>query len=1030
MADYEDRLSVALPEELRAQFAEAERRLWRVETTVAVCSIIGGLMVSFLGFFVSERLWDTPIWLRWTLWLAGLLVAAVSAGIWARRWVWQRRDLRALANLVQKKYRRLGDRLLGIVELSNEKEHNANFSPALYHAAIFQVAEEAKGFDFAQSVNAGSAKRTAGFAIVAAVCLAAIFLVLPRPGWNAFTRWAVPMANIPRYTLVSIEGLPTELIVPHGEAFSIAAKVQYRSFWKPSHAFGLWPRQPSVETTVHDGTAQLQIPGKVENGVLEVRVGDAKAQVRIAPTHRPSLQELAAQIQLPDYLHYPNQDELLQNGSLLAVEGSKVSLHGKISRDLNSATIQRGTDKPAPMTVSGDSFSTSQTEPEGAADFTILWKDKLGLTNASPLHVTVQTQPDAPPVPEIDDIPADISVLDSDVINIKVKARDDFGVRDVGLDWEMTADSPVTGSPVATTEVKYQMSSPQMKEGERTFKWSPRIYRIPADSTVELTAFARDFFPNRERARTGVYHIRVLSPEEHAEMLRKQLEATMAQVEEVSRLQEKIVANLADLKDADKMPAAEKANRLSQSKDDQKQNAANLDQLAKQGEESLQEALKNPLFKEDAVKKWSQSMQQLQKLAQQKMPAAAGAMQKAQENSGSKPEEMADAEQKAEDVLKDLEKMQTKANEHMDDLQAMTLAQRLRKVGGVEKDIAGQIFDTASNTVGLLPRQLPPKMKALEGGLVRGQSGAQKQSTTLQTELNRFFERTQKPAYGQVSKEMKDAHTGDELDRVGGLINNNIGLEASADLGKWATRFQDWAEKLEPKSSGGSGSGSGSGKDGADLTEQLIALLRMRENESNLRDETTLLDQDRGTPDSYQQRASSLSGTQDKLASGLEDIHDKVPIAQLDQAFSDVSTAMKQTSTLLQTPETGKPADDAEIKTIDSLSDLINLINEQAQKGKPKSSPGSPSSAEEMQFLMQMAQKANKGKAFAAKPNQGNTSPGGSNSRVGGANIGDASGHAADERSVKQSAGAIQNAPAEFRDALENYYHGLEKGKQ
>ncbi len=1026
MADYEDKLSVALPEELRLQFVEVERRLWRVETTVAICSVAGGLMVSFLGLFISDRFWDTPSWLRWTLWFAGLILALVSAGIWARRWVWQRRDLRSLANLVQKKYRRLGDRLLGIVELSNEKEHNANFSPALYHAAIFQVAEEAKGFDFAQSVNAGSAKRTAGFAIIAAVCLAAIFLVLPRPGWNAFARWAAPMASIPRYTLVTIDGLPGELIVPHGEAFSIAAKVQYRSFWKPSHAFGLWPRQPSVETTVRDGTAQLQIPGKVENGVLEVRVGDAKAQIRIAPTHRPSLQELAAQIQLPDYLHYPSQNELLQNGTLLAVEGSKVSLRGKISRDLNSATIQRGDGKPAPLAVSGDSFSTTQTEPEGAADFTILWKDKLGLTNASPLRVTMQTQPDAPPVPEIDDIPTDVAVLDSDVLNIKVKARDDFGVRDVGLNWEMTADSPVTGSPVATTEVKFQMSTPQMKEAERTFKWSPRIYRIPADSTVELTAFARYFFPNRERARTAVYHIRVLSPEEHAEMLRKQLEATMAQVEEVSRLQEKIVANLEEIKEAEKMPAAEKATRLSQSKEDQKQNAANLDQLAKQGEETLQEALKNPLFKEDAVKKWSQSMQQLQKLAQQKMPAAASAMQKAQESSGGKPEEMAEAEEKAEDVLKDLEKMQNKANEHMDDLQAMTLAQRLRKVGGAEKDIAGQIFDTASNTVGLLPRQLSPKMKALEGGLVRGQSSAQKQSTTLQTELNRFFERTQKPAYGQVSKEMKDAHTGDELDRVGGLINNNIGLEASADLGKWSTRFQDWAEKLEPKSSG---SGSGSGQ-GTDLTEQLIALLRMRENESNLRDETTLLDQDRGTPDSYQQRASSLSGTQDKLASDLEGIHDKVPISQLDQAFSDVSSAMKQTSTLLQTPETGKPADDAEIKTIDSLSDLINLINEQGQKGKPKSSPGSSSSAEEMQFLMQMAQKANKGKAFAAKPNRGNTSPCGSSSRVGGANMGDASVRAADERSVKQAAGAIPNAPAEFRDALENYYHGLEKGKQ
>src|ERR1700733_5031831 len=123
MAEYDDKLSVALPEALRLQFAQVERRLWRVESTVAFCCVAGGLMVSFLALFVSDRFWDTPGWLRLTLWLGGLAAAAVAGTVWAQRWVWRRRDLRALANLVQKKYRRLGDRLLGIVELANEQHH-------------------------------------------------------------------------------------------------------------------------------------------------------------------------------------------------------------------------------------------------------------------------------------------------------------------------------------------------------------------------------------------------------------------------------------------------------------------------------------------------------------------------------------------------------------------------------------------------------------------------------------------------------------------------------------------------------------------------------------------------------------------------------------------------------------------------------------------------------------------------------------------------------------------------------------------
>ncbi|MDB6059504.1 MAG: hypothetical protein JWO95_3348, partial [Verrucomicrobiales bacterium] len=123
---------VTLPEQLRLQFASVERRLWRVETAVAVCSVVAALVVSWLALFVSDRVWATPVWLRATLLAAGLAASAIAVLRWMDRWVWHKRDQRELAMLVQKKYRKLGDRLLGIVELAGEHEHSANFSPALY----------------------------------------------------------------------------------------------------------------------------------------------------------------------------------------------------------------------------------------------------------------------------------------------------------------------------------------------------------------------------------------------------------------------------------------------------------------------------------------------------------------------------------------------------------------------------------------------------------------------------------------------------------------------------------------------------------------------------------------------------------------------------------------------------------------------------------------------------------------------------------------------------------------------------------
>ncbi|HEY3915929.1 MAG TPA: hypothetical protein VGN61_15685, partial [Verrucomicrobiae bacterium] len=645
------------------------------------------------------------------------------------------------------------------------------------------------------------------------------------------------------------------------------------------------------------------------------------------------------------------------------------------------------------------------------------------------------------------ELPREMAVLASDVLHVPMQVKDDFGVRDFGLMWDMTADSPRTD--VATTEIKSVAASPHVTSLQKDFLWSPSLFRIPADSTVELQGYARDYYPERERTMTPIYRVHVLSPEQHAELVREQLEAVMEQVEDVTRLQEKIVASMSEVKDAQKMPESEKSARLGQAKADQLENADRLNELSKQGERAVREAMKNPVFNEETIRKWSQSMQQWRDLSADKMQDAAKSMQAAQQasqqnnqqnnqqgsqkNGQQQSQEMADATQKAEDILKQLEQMESKANQHMDDLQALTLSERLRKVGSEEKDISGLLVNAAPETIGMLPHDLPEKYKVFENDLTRNQSGAQKETATLQGEISRFFERTQKPTYGEVSQEMKSTRAVDELDRVGGLIGGNIGIEASENLGQWSDRFQKWSEKLEPKSSKGDGQGSGSGSSSKkdDLTEQLIALLRLRESEMNLRDQTSILDQDKGRADTYTKRATALSQQQDKLDGTLDSIHQKTTIKQLDSSFAQTANSMKKVGELLSQPETGKPADDAEVTSIENLSDLVNLINEQAQRpnSQKSQSQSESKSDEEMQFLLQMMRNSANAKAMAAKPATGLNQNGGTTDRRGHALSGDATGNGPGSRNVQKAGGAIHDAPAEFRDALENYYHGIEQAR-
>jgi hypothetical protein len=198
-----------------------------------------------------------------------------------------------------------------------------------------------------------------------------------------------------------------------------------------------------------------------------------------------------------------------------------------------------------------------------------------------------------------------------------------------------------------------------------------------------------------------------------------------------------------------------------------------------------------------------------------------------------------------------------------------------------------------------------------------------------------------------------------------------------------------------------------------------------------LRDQTSLLDQDKAPMDTYAKRATALSDNQKKFAGDLDGIHSKTPLKPLDTAFSQAADAMNGVATILAKPQTGKPADDAEMNTIATLSDLINLINEQAQhpNSQPSQSPGNDKSDEEMQFLLQMMRDSANAKAMSAKPATGFNRAGGTTDRAGGQQGGKASGKGADARDVRKAGGVLEEPPAEFRDALENYYHGIDKSR-
>ena len=122
---------VDLPKNLRRKLASLERKLFVVDLAIALSGIIAGLVISWMLLYFSDRFWATPFPLRLAFTLAGIGVATFFVWPWVSHWIFNRRDSRVLAAIVQQRHRKLGDRLVSAVELADLEQRPEDVSETL-----------------------------------------------------------------------------------------------------------------------------------------------------------------------------------------------------------------------------------------------------------------------------------------------------------------------------------------------------------------------------------------------------------------------------------------------------------------------------------------------------------------------------------------------------------------------------------------------------------------------------------------------------------------------------------------------------------------------------------------------------------------------------------------------------------------------------------------------------------------------------------------------------------------------------------
>jgi len=1020
-------LPEGLQQRLRA-FARADR--WaEFQTAWAACWI--ALAASVVTLLIVDRVMETPIGLRCAISLAGWAAAALRPLRWLYRWVWARPDWRKLAQRLQTQLPEIGDRLLGAVELAWAPSESVG-SVALRRAAIAQVAREMESVDFLRAV-AHRPRRIAtawalGFAVLGWVGVWAA----PDLVRNAIQRWWNPVRPVPRWTFVRLERWPDELILPVGEPFELECRVMSRVPWLAGRAslrvvpIRAWVGMRWVQPIGSDGRVRCRIPGITEPSWLTLRVGDAIARARLRPEQRPALVRLEALVQPPAWLGVPAYTSKIESGWLRVPEDSEVTVMGHVARPLKYATAL-GPGR-VPLEVEGSAFRTpvfravrSSTTHAGGSELwlpsslLISWQDHFGLTPLQPTRIVTEVQPDAPPSLRLEGVTDAVALLEDDIVPLVVRVADDFGVRQVWLNWSVSSQA---GEHSGSGRKVLADGAQNLRQVTVAAKLSPTVLRWPAESVVELQAAALDHRPDRVPSTSSVVRLWIISRARHLQLLEEAARALDARLEELRRAEESRLVQTESLRSnvfaqADAEAVAQKTQDLASSEQAGAQNAR---RLAEEWERLATEALRNRDVPADTVQNWMSMAGRLDRVASDMMSRAAVHLQSsaAERSAGPREAQLALAAERQRAAVEELSRTHAQSQDMLNDLGARTLARRLAELARQEEQLGQRLAAELPKVAGVPASRLAGPIRSQIQAAARRHRDLRKEMGAVRDDLAALAQRTGSDVLRAIRNEMSQPDVVETMASVEELLGVNHAVRAVEQTMHLSHQIAEWARRLEPAESASRGGGGGGGGSDSMPTEVLLGLLRARVQQEALREATRELELDRHASD-YTDRALALARRQLDIADGLRPLADRAP-GSLAGVIRDVDHTMLVSAAELREPDTGAEAIGIQTEIIETLAAAV-------ESGARQGSSAGALSAEAMRELARLVEQLGRALGRAG----GGSRAGGTTEQPSGAASGTAGASQPTRSGPRGGVADPLEFPSEYRDLLEDYYRALEQ---
>lgn len=872
-----------LPETLIRQLKSFRRRLWLVRIAETLFLSLINIAAAYLILYCSDRLWDTPGPVIWLLFAGSFTAALVFSPYWLVRWVALKRNPEQLARLIEQVMPVLGDKLRGVIGLAEEeRRQDQSTSSALRRAGIEQIGWEASHVDMHSLIPHPRYKLYGRIFLALCAVVAALGIATPAASWNAFERWSHPGSPPERFTFTQLSALPSRLVVPMGEMTSFRLQLASSTRNFPSIAAyrfnkGVWSESPIMAEKSEEGRDatwfySINIPAFQKPVSLNIKVGDVAEEITVIPKPRPALQRAVAELALPDYIGQSKRELPVRAGVVSALQGSQVTLKAFASQDLARVEIQSSSHSKQVQINGNEAVFPAITVGKAPYEWKFSWVDSDGLASHHEMTVKIEPIIDQKPVVRIHSNREDRYILSNTSVELQLESTDDYGLMELGIEW--MGEKNIKKVTEGTAEIAEYASSPSRQQvlvqGGKQSTYLDSSFVFQADELgispqrVLLRAFARDYYPGRPRVYSEPLMMIILTPEEHAQMIREALERLNSGLEDLIREMDVLSDETDKLLrlDAEQLDSRENRDTLQELAAQEQSNLNRLNELRGHGEKIFKAASRNSQVDPDALKNLLLALQEMEGVSNNQLPKAQQGLNKSSTEQGGQgsgqpqdksmqQQRLSEAEQLHKSAAEELRDIHGRLSEAVEQMEASTYAARLRFALRQEESIIESLVSRVNAVAGLSRTDYNTSDKRNFDNIQALQVSTARLVGWILNELNHFRYRNEDMVYSNLYTDMLNSEIVGKLEYVAENIRNaHVGISIE-NASQCVELLKRWITVLDGVSKPGGGVDVGNNDSLSDEDfEFVLKVMRMIQQQQDIRMRTRALEENRNTPQS------------------------------------------------------------------------------------------------------------------------------------------------------------------------------------